>query len=79
MVDGVKYRPSQATRVESLASGMSTEDQKLTIKIMKRDVAPIQITSMNIPVEEKAKVVVKLLQTPPVSLFQPGVAEGRIP
>ncbi len=57
MVDGVKYRPSLATRVESLAAGMSADDQKLTVKIMRRDIAPVQLTGMKIPAEEKAKVL----------------------
>jgi hypothetical protein len=57
MVDRVKYRPSLATRVEALASGMSAVDQKLTIHVADNNVSPVRVADLDISTSDKVKVL----------------------
>jgi hypothetical protein len=57
LIEKVKYRPSQATRVEMIASLMGKDDQKTTLNVVRKAVPPQEVLDMNISTERKARIL----------------------
>ena len=57
LVDRVKYRPSLATRITTLADTMSDGDQEQTIAVADGRTSPKQITESDMTPERKTKVL----------------------
>ena len=57
LIEKVKYRPSQAMRVQMIASLMEDEDQKIVLAIVKKAVPPQAVPGMSISNERKARIL----------------------
>lgn len=57
LVDRVKYRPSLATRITTLADEMDDDDQKLTVAVADRKISPARIGADALTPERKARVL----------------------
>lgn len=57
LVVGAKYRPSQATRIRTIASRMTTEDQDVSLAIIDRKIFPPAVPAMDKAPEEKREIL----------------------
>ena len=57
LVVGAKYRPSQATRIRTIASHMTREDQAASLAILDRKLSPQAVPNMDVTQEEKREIL----------------------
>lgn len=57
LIEKVKYRPSQATRILFIASRLDDQKQDEAIAVAERVITPQAVSEQNFPAEEKAKVL----------------------
>lgn len=57
LVDRVVYRPSLATRIKARVSGMSSDDQLLTLRVVNNGLTSFELSQSKLPAESKRRVL----------------------
>lgn len=57
LIKQVRYRPSQATRILAVASGLSDADQDLALDVVNQKISPQTLTEMSISAQEKMRIL----------------------